>query len=211
MEGLNSNRKNKEISPEERIRFEKLLWRKAEDLSEDRRVLQEKINEFDAIFYAKPLSILNLHEERERQKEEQKYWEIKDEILGIIETENIIQKMLSDLEEDLIDIEELNRFLPKKDGEDNKLSKRKQQIRKEKERIGEDLRNILGDLNEGHTLNATRLTTGKHATGITGSFDPLTAEGAFFDATADTHGGKVRKHGKNGFYKNSSGRVVRKK
>lgn len=67
---------------------------------------------------------------------------------------------------------------------------------------------------EGGSLNqfGRHLTTGRHATGIKGRFDPFFAEGEFFHATADTHGGKVRGGSRQpkGAYINNRGKTIRK-
>lgn len=59
-----------------------------------------------------------------------------------------------------------------------------------------------------------RIASGRSASRLIakGALTSLDAESSFMNATADTHGGKTRRHGKNGkFYTGKSGRRIRKK
>lgn len=201
------------ISEKQKADFEKLLWKKAEELSEIRQALQVRLNELEQIFEKNPIESLNLHQVGIRRNQEGEYWRIKEKINDIKEQESQIEQALSDLDKGTADMSQIEKLtaLPKQENSEA-LSKRKQRILEDKQRMGIDPREIMADMYGEFGSEKMHLTTGRNVKMVKnlGQVTPEGAANEFFHATTDTHGGKT-KHGKKGdVYVSKSGKRIRK-
>ena len=197
--------------------LEKRLWKRAEDVRAERIALIDKRDMVYGEITEMRAKHLNLHEKDLLTAKESEYWGLTAAIEQTMVAEDTIENALLRLDGDDISEEELLRILPQESGDSTKISKRKQRILEEEERLASVVKSDLFDgmgipIQSAFGSERTRLTTGRHQKSITGSLDPLSAEGEFFYRTADTHGGKVS-HGKKGrtFYRSASGKRIRKK
>ncbi len=149
------------------------------------------------------------------EETETDYWRVTDKVQSLEEKIKEITDTLDKFETGDANENDLKALLPQEEIEPEKISKRKQAIAREEERLqrlGIDLREIAF---ERHIANfgadGYRFTTGKHQKRVSGNMDTYSAEGVFYNRTIDTHGGKAD-YGKRGnFYTSSSGKRIRKK
>lgn len=196
-----------------RKQYKDLLWQRADDLSEIREPLVEHQMQLYEEVEEMQTQNLNLYEQDLLAKKERAYWRVIGKLQDIANKEDQIEETLQGLEEGTISEERLMEIVPSPEDEEEQLSKRKQKILEERERLvklGHDPSEIEWDLYAEFGSDPTRLATGRNRRRIKGSFHPATAAGEFFFQTTDTHGGKV-KHGKMGnFYTTRSGKRIRK-
>lgn len=212
--GLVPDSKNRDDKKESvRQKYEKVIWAKADELSEERTRLSANTEKlFEEV---KVLREKRGHPDDIREKQAA-YWVAMKEIEAIKEVEEELQEILVQLENGVIDEASLKDLLPDISGESGKLSKRKQRIQEERARMEEAGEKFVMELPsfglKSRGPQTRHLTTGRRATGIKGNFDSLSAEGIFNDKAADTHGGKTREFGKKaGHYMGKSGRKIRKR
>lgn len=204
-----------------------LLWERAAQVSQDRATIVDERDEAYTRYteaseknpYDPSLNALRRH-----------YEELKRLIEKLAEDEGRIERALLSLEAG--EVVNLAEFLGESREENSALSKKKRSAQKDEQYLREqnahlaaaaevlDPRLTLQRLYEFYGLGnplpspqQRRLTTGRHATGVKGSFSPEEAEHAFFDATIDTHGGKSRRshHKKAGIYVRRDGKRIRKR
>lgn len=202
----------KRFSPKsaDRADYEALIWKKAEELDALKKEIQAHIAELEAKMNSRDFRDLNLAEQEERGNDEQLYWQLQAELKSLEADENRLQRYLEDLDNGVVDEELFRAFLDQvQESQDaTRLSGRKKHILEEKERLGEDPRNIDAEIGFGASPHS--LTTGRGLKRVKtgGQDDPVSA---FYYYTADTHGGKVD-HGKGGdAYISKSGRRIRKR
>lgn len=205
--------RNNIITPEQAEKYEEIIWERAGEFSLLRNALQKRIEEMDILFEQKPSNTLNLYEIELRQGEEKEYWEIKGKIDEIKREEDKLENLLLSLSDGTATLEDVESLVPEEDSEQRKISKRKAAILREKQRMGVDPINIIGDMYAEFGKETMHLTTGRHARKIKnlGTMDPLSAAHEFYYRTTDTHGGKVSHGKKSPSYVGASGRRIRKK
>jgi len=193
--------------------LEQRLWAKAEELSEIRRGLAERMKELYAKINGGDVGGIGLQAEQLRANLENEYWRLDAKVNDIKELEAKIEVMLEGLDLGEANSEEIGNFLaePEHEQEGEKLSRYKQRILEEKQRLGIDPREIRADMYDEFGSEKMHLTTGRNAGHrVKGTFNSTDAEKEFFSRTADTHGGKVE-HGKKGdTYISKSGKRIRK-
>jgi|GEM_PF-3152644 len=148
------------------------------------------------------------------EEAEENYWRVAEKVQDLEERINGMVDAIDRFENGEIPEEDLEEFLPQEEAEPEKISKRKQAIAREEERLkklGIDPREVEFDIHVmGFGADPYRFSTGKHQKRVGGNMDLGGATVAFFDSTVDTHGGKVS-YGKRGnFYKSKSGKRIRK-
>ncbi|MEK7579085.1 MAG: hypothetical protein AAB460_00945 [Patescibacteria group bacterium] len=195
---------------------EQMLWQRADELSAERDALSKKSDELFQICGRVRKGELK---GADLVKLEGRYWEIQRRLEAITAEEAEI----------VLDLEMISRgVIPEKFAESaqSALSKRRQAIASEEARMlpREDEDQFWEAYVPGYqgkrpksarhqaASNGRFLTTGRHATHVTGQLLPEIAPDAFFEATADTHGGKVRGGSKpvNGTYISKGGKAIRK-
>ncbi|MBS3903454.1 MAG: hypothetical protein KGZ30_03740 [Anaplasmataceae bacterium] len=204
------------------------LWLTVEKISAERGVKQIEADELYAIVQRKQEG--NLHEKQEAQEDSRRYWELQRALKTLQEQDELIQRYLEKLEGgEVIDSEEtkelqaiLKIYLDSSNEEVSKggLSKKKQRLleeeKKMRDRLPKDqLSAMLYDeavqnIPQGFETRLGRVSTGRHAKSLNKVVDPLQAAGEFYNATADTHGGKVG-YGKKDYYTSKSGKKIRKR
>lgn len=207
------------LSKEQQSRFENLLWEEAAHLSATKEALQNRQQEIFRLLN----QTNSIKDVQERRKLEDEYWGIPDSLQAVQDKESEIQNSLLRITEGSISESELNSFFPP-EKEEVKLSKRKARMLEELQAIKKGASGIIfNNSGFGYTLGywesagsfaePNRLTTGRHAKRLKGSFSTDSAAGEFFDRTADTHGGKVNygKESRGQYYTSSSGRRIRKR
>lgn len=203
-----------ETEAQKKQRYERVLWKKAEELFGERTTLEEKAGKlFDEVKKLKDTK----GDQTEIREKSADYWVFMKEIAAIKETEDELQEALVQLGNGVIDKDKFDELLPGASGEPKKLSKRKQHILEERKRMADSGFVFMDTLASGRMVEPTapptrHLTTGRRATGIKGSFDPVAAEQIFNTRAADTHGGKTREFGKKSdHYTGKGGRKIRKR
>lgn len=194
-----------------------LLWDRAIHLSDD---TQAPLVSYQNELYKK---VMAMRSDRGISKSiledaETAYWRVTEKIQNLNDEVDKITKALNDFEAGAISEDRLRELLPQEEKveESEKLSKRKQAIKKERERLehmGIDPREVEYEY-EMHTINfgadSYRFTTGRHQKRIHGNIDPFSATGEFFYRTTDTHGGKVSSGKRAGLYVTANGKRIRK-
>ena len=215
-------RKPIEFSRERRAYYEGRLWEEAEHLAETKAVLKKRQAElYDLLHKGNKSEDFN-----KIRKLEDEYWGIPDSLTEVEEKEAQVQDLLLRLDEGSVDESELRNLFPDGNGEAEqvRLTKSKQRRLEQLKAIRDGISGVyfdsygfgydLGYWERGNFGNEpNRLTTGRHATGIKGSFSPEDVASEFYYQTSDTHGGKVG-HGKSrsgGHYVTKSGKRIRKR
>ncbi|MEK7520246.1 MAG: hypothetical protein AAB581_03345 [Patescibacteria group bacterium] len=203
----------------EKDKIEDSLWTSAESAQQMRVFLEKRIGKLVAEVTEMRKNRLNLHEQEIMDEKEQKLLLLTRQLEQKKQEEEEIQKKLESLENGSMSFEvkhELTQALQENDS----LSKRKQRIQEERDRILEEMKRT-GEYSEHEPGKALKiatqlarqggkqgpLTTGRHASHIK-NVDTSSAEGEFYFHSADTHGGKVG-YGKRP-RKDAGGRTVRK-
>lgn len=210
IETLRRKKPPKDKYDEKKI-VEKFLWRSAEASQQERIDLEKRISILETEIANMWSGRLNLHEQDILANKEKEYQQLTSQLGQKKQIENEAWHKLTEWELDIMNPGVKNELLQTIKGNEP-LSKRKQRIEEEKERLKKNL-NIV---DEGYATQiahkggqqGTHLTTGKHGTSITGNFSPEEAPEKFYDATADTHGGKVS-YGKRP-RKSAGGKTIRK-
>lgn len=195
-------------SPEQ---YDSLLWEKAEELSQMRGPLNEYHIQLAEEISAMYDSQLNLHEKEVLRDKVAEYNRIATKLQDITVQEDRVTQALESIEAGEIDIVTLRDLLPPPIEQNAQMSKRRRRMIEERAALGVDPRELEWDLYLEFGSNATRLSTGRRKTKITGNYDSWIAEGEFYYQTADTHGGKVRRTGARNYYTNASGKRIRKR
>jgi hypothetical protein len=169
----------------------------------------------------------NLFDQEKASNKESTYWELVGRLNNSKEHETKLLETLERIEEGTATEEEVLPLLPaEEDQPEEKLSKRKQAILREQDRlqrlgvlprieylgvfdseIGQD-KNVLAP------TDVRRVASGHNRKRLAPSDRVYAsdAEGRFIEATQDTHGGKARRPGKNPrYFVKSDGRKIRKR
>jgi hypothetical protein len=223
------------IPPDRQNKYQSLLWEKVEEISEIRADLQAQLERMFAEIQAKRASRLNLHEQDLVIEQETEYWKLNEQLLEIVAVEERIFKLLEGLEDGTVAEDKILPFLPEKTSEavkEQQLSKRRRAIAKqqakEKKFNSAGTYSFLGDvgllylfngnsslggagLSVGPSSDPRRISSGRKRGRVVTSSGQGVTELDFFNATADTHGGKTRSTGKSGTsYIGKHGRRIRK-
>lgn len=190
---------------------EKFLWGSAEASQQERIDLEKRISILETEIANMWSGRLNLHEQDILANKEKEYQQLTSQLGQKKQIENEAWHKLTEWELGIMNPEVKNELLQTIEGNEP-LSKRKQRIEEERERIKKNL-NIIDDeyatqIAHKGGQQGTHLTTGRHGTSITGNFSPEEAPEKFYDATTDTHGGKVS-YGKRP-RKSAGGKTIRK-
>ncbi|MDP4000949.1 MAG: hypothetical protein Q8P83_01805 [bacterium] len=202
-----------------RERYEQRLWSRADELASIRVGLQERLDELFEIISSGAVEGLGLYREQQLTLKQLESTRIREKLNVLELTEAQVQKLLLGLENGSVSAEEVERFLGPSQNQ-QKTSKRKQRIQEEREKLGIDPREIMFDsygsfrvFGEGdYSKDTQHLTTGRHARKIKNlpqGTQAGEAENAFYHATTDTHGAKVKKHKRND-YLTQGGKRIRK-
>jgi len=201
------------------------IWDQAARLSHAR----EELGAYQARLYDEVYrlsnkdQLLSPREQLDLGEKDKEYYRIADKLLTFKDEEDYLEAMLLGIEDGTANLIQLEQLFPEDEvdekGSKKKLSKRERFREEERERLRKlgfsefeiewDLRQMVhGEFG----ANPTKLTTGRNRHRVKGSFNIFNAESAFFNATADTHGGKVA-HGQNSgsTYVTKEGKRVRKK
>lgn len=217
------------------------LWSFAEDLSSLCDGMQVENNVLYEELRHAPKNCLGFTERARQEKNEYRYWAISQALADLRVLEEKVLNGAASLENGDMTAEEAMRLLPfetdiEARDEPPRLSKRRQAMHDQQERarklqeggnefidpwysrgstLGEYLTGEVTRLDGDRlTTDPRRLATGRNRTRLnaSGAVDSMSAEAAFFEVTADTHGGKSRSPGKNGkYYVGKGGRRIRKK
>lgn len=209
------------LSAEERQGYESMLWDTASRISELKADLQNKLDDMYAGLSSADLASLNLHQQELRAHQEVQYWKLHRQLQELCAGEEALASLLEGLETGTVAKDDLLPFLPTEEpSESKKLSKKRQAMAKA-ERFTTEPLDIFGELALGGIgvvlgprTDPRRITTGRNAQKLVSAsgIPSHEAEYAFLDATADTHGGKVRQKGKTpGAYVGKSGKRIRKR
>ncbi len=204
--------------------YEAKLWQRANEISDKRNNKEERRNEL----FKESRKIRNSRSNTDKvrlQDIDEEYWRLNQEIKNLFTEEDTIQELLLGVSEGKPDLVALQEMFPPE--EPKKLSKKKQRIQDEIDRLGYDPRNgYQGALDLGlpdsSTINPVhlkkvagsnpqRVTTGAGQTGIKGNFNPLDGPEIFFASTSDTHGGKARKKSSSNSFTTKGGKRIRKR
>ncbi len=198
----------------QKTHYEGLLWAKAGELAVVRKALATRKEELERIFTERPNEKLNLHELDARRGEEDEYFRINAKIQEIERQEKEIEDMLSDFDQGKLDALRIESLARGPDiSDERKLSKKRQRILEEKQRLGMDPREIMADMYREFGSEKMHLTTGRNLSRVRnlGQMTPEQAASEFFYRTTDTHGGKTE-HGKKGdTYISPGGKRIRKR
>ena len=194
-----------------------LLWKRAESLDGEIAQRQEFAQQLFQEIERMRLEQGRLDHDQTNQQEAQ-YWKLQNELQQLEAQRGLIQQALLEIEEQTFDPKKYAELLrelaqPYLPPPDEQPSKRRQAI--EKDRTWYEKRGLSVPEDLLHpSADATRLGSGRNAKRLTGDdVSPLhDPEQAFFRATTDTHGGKVRRPGKTGdSFGTPSGRRHRKR
>jgi len=204
--------KKEALSEQLKPEYEERLWHRADELMEMRASMTSRRDELYAEIQTMRAKALNLHEKDVVAQKETEYWRIHAKIEDIEKLENQLEAALEKLDAGQISQEELDKLIPQPQKQTPQLSKRKRRILEEMQQLGLHPSEIAWGMYGEFGSNPTRLTTGRHQTGIKANFDPMFGASEFFYRTADTHGGKVA-HGKKGrnYFTSASGKRIRKR
>src|SRR3989338_10897502 len=197
--------------PQTAEQFQALLWEKAEELSQKKKIIEA----FMEVIYAERKSPdwqhLSVAEKKEKEDE---YWQHDQELRRLIEEEKALENELLELEDGRVNKEKLFGILGIVDEpeQEERLSKKKRREREYIERLMSDPRMVAairlgivpplrlttsrGSYNFANRKpESTRVTTGhdKRRVKHLGQVTPEQAQAIFEERTADTHQGKVRK------------------
>jgi hypothetical protein len=181
------------------------LWNKVEEISEKKKTTQAEI---DRIYEdLQSYSDVEVNQDPALKEKRERYNQLLQNQDELASEENIVQNYLLRLEEDTKNTDTLTviaDFLsiepPKQTPERKKVPHTPPTnydadggyLYDELVHPADQNKNGIGRKNPTHP------TTGRRATNVKGNMDPLNAPDIFFNATADTHGGKVRKPKKKG-------------
>lgn len=196
-----------------------ILWDQAAEAADIHDGLQLRANGMYERIQGKDFSRLNLHEQGLRANEESEYWAMSRRLSEFSAREENLLAILERIDSGEATVEEVIPFLPPaSDEEQERLSKRRQAMRREKEKLGVSTSVIeselfIAGLGLVSVTDPRRIASGRNRQRLVSANGVSTneASGVFFDVTADTHGGKSRGHGKSGkAYVGKSGRRIRK-
>jgi hypothetical protein len=214
------------LTPEQSDEYEALLWEKAEQVGELRISIQAQVEVMYAEIEAKRDANPNLHEQELLSKEEGEYWVLYQQLQEIIGVEKVILQLLEQIEEGSASKEEILSSLPSDvetpSDEEIKESKRKQAVAREKRFTPETTYTYLGEAgllylfggnsfrhSRTQATDPRRIASGRNKKKVTSGNGM--SEFDFYEATADTHGGKTRHIGKLGkAYVGKNGKRIRK-
>ena len=150
------------------------------------------------------------------QNVEDEYWKLAGKIREVDEFADDLLDLIGKLEDGMFEEVEnrLRQLFPELQPPEEKLSKRKKAIMEANDGVLPNWIDHMLEATIAGPAGTRRITTGRRATKVTGIIDPYSAEQVFHEATADTHGGKVRggsKFGKGRFYVDSKGRRKNKR
>jgi hypothetical protein len=202
-----------------------LLWAYTYALSDRHTEQQTWLDERYSALSEQDISKLNLYQSYLRGQEELEYTHGCIALQKTISDEKAALDLLEKVEEGEATNSDVEAFIPVDFIEEQRKARiAKEEARKKEPSIsftrsydyvfsGYDYL-YAGPLYSGSQREGGRLTTGRNRTELNGSqlrLNGRQAIDAFFMATADTHGGKVRKHGKDGrTYGTKSGKRLRK-
>lgn len=199
--------------------YTNILWDHADEASSVCVGLQSRLEEFYDELHSQGAARLNLHQQELHAEQVEKYWEMQRQLMDMKAREERLLTLLERIDEGTATPNQVLAVLPQSSSqEEQKQSKRKQAIQKEQERLGTDQREInwalfMTGVGMISVTDPRRIASGRNRTRLV-SADGVSiyaAEGLFYEATADTHGGKVRNNGKSGSgYIGKSGRKIRK-
>lgn len=205
------------------------LWDQAFQASEIKDSLQSEANELFSILTARPATPPGMTERAERANNESRFRDIDTQIQQLSEREFQLLSTLERLDAGVATVEEVLRFMPADEPEEQeKLSKKREAMLRQKAGYERSAAQsscsafLLGHLGYGFedaqelraVTDPRRIASGRNAAKLVSAngIDPYFAGEAFIYATADTHGGKVRRPSKNGNrYVSASGKRIRKR
>jgi hypothetical protein len=215
------------LTPEQSAEYEALLWEKAEQVGELRTTLQKQLEVMYAEIEAKKAAHPNLHELELLAQQESEYWNLYRQLQEMNGVEETILKILERIEEGSATEEEILATLPTyakaPTEEEKKESKRKQAIARQERFTPETTCTYLGEAGllylfggypsfgyrQTSTTDPRRIASGRNRRRV--SSGNGVSETDFYEATADTHGGKSRRPGKSGgAYVGKNGKKIRK-
>lgn len=209
-----------------------LLWEYADAVADRRDEQQAWLKERFDLLSGQDANQLNLYERDVHAQQEHEYHEGFAMLRETIKDEEAAMELLDRVEtgEDISD-DEILAFIPEEFIEEEKRKAEEEEAERERaakaaEGAGFFLSRPYGRVFRSYgrpnmvrtsrsDTAAGRLTTGRNQTRVkmgSQGVSSFLAAGSFFDATTDTHGGKVRRSGKKSdSYAGRSGRRVRKK
>ena len=222
-EGEGEQKKINHAVQSEKDAVKNFLRKEVESLRQEKTDLEKRVSTLETEIADMWNRHLNLHEQDVLGKKEDEYQMLTPQLNQKKQEEEEIQKKLVDLEYGMMSAEIKDKIIKAIRENSDILSKKKQKIEEEKNRI---LNNMTGnrvindrELKEQLSKIAAesahkggqqgRLTTGRHATHISGNIDSANAAEEFYHKTTDTHGGKVG-YGKRQ-RKDAGGRTIRKR
>jgi hypothetical protein len=203
------------------------LWDQAFQASELRSAIEPRVDELYEALSRPIISGLSAKERQARAEAEEHYWDTYGQMQALKEREATLFTTLERVESGEATAEEIIALLPQEEPDEQgeeAQSKRRQAIERQQKANRSQLELdcsafLLGILTTGPGsmpiagTDPRRIASGRNRTKLVAGrgINIYEAEGAFIEATADTHGGKSRRPGKNGqYYIGASGRRVRK-
>ncbi len=197
--------------------YEASLWQETAQIAEVRSTLQSDLDGMYSTLNGVVRDRLSYQDQQAYDQEVGRYWELHAQLGGVVARESSVFGVLEGIADGTAHIDDVLALLPPdKDDTDQSSQQSSRRSRDEAPDYETPVWWLLGIEPLTSDISRTdprRLSTGRNRKRlVSGSgLDPMFAEAAFFDATADTHGGKSRRPGKNGgYYIGAGGRRINK-